>query len=80
MQKGELTVTGQGQATIPLQGYPVKIVCHFKDHFVPVPCNPQHYDSLECEAHVSNTVLSGFALIIQWSVSSVREVVWEVLY
>lgn len=80
MQQGELTVTGQDQAVIVLNGFPANIVCHFKEKVIPVPCNPHHFDDLECEVHASNTVLSGYVLVISWSVSSVREVVWKVLY
>ena len=80
MQQGELTVIGKDSVTIPLRGLPSKVVCHFKENNIPVPCNPHHFDELLAEVHVSNTVLSGFVLRISWSVSSVREVVFRVYY
>ena len=78
--QGELTVVGRDFATIPLQGYPSKVICHFKEHAIPVPCNPHHFDELLAEVHHSNTVLSGFVLKISWNVSSVREVVFKIYY
>jgi len=80
MQRGELTVTGQDFAIIKLTGFPSKVDCFFKDQAVLVPCNPHHYDEVECEVHVSNTSLSGYVLKVMWTVTGVREVVFRVYY
>ena len=80
MQQGELTVVGHDSATIRLHGLPAKVECKFKDHVVPIPCNPHHHDELEAEVHHSNTHHGKFVLKITWRVSGVREVVWRVSY
>lgn len=80
MQSGELVVIGKDKTTIPLTGLPAEVRCHFVDELASVPCNPHHSDSLEFEIHVSNTVLSGFVLLIKWDVSGVRAVRWHVAY
>ena len=80
MQSGELIVTGKDKAVIPLRGFPSKVTCHFKHPLDVVPCNPHHEDSLEYDIHVSHSHHSGFVLIIKWSVSGVREIVWHAYY
>lgn len=79
MKQGELIVTGTNQITIPLDGLPMEVQCHFKDEsFAPVPCDPGNVDYLSYDIHVSNKNHGGFVLIISWSVSSVREIKWKV--
>lgn len=80
MQSGELIVTGKDKAHIPVHAFPAEVKVHFKDHEVPVPCNPHHSDWLEWEVHASNTHRGGFVLVIRWSVTNVREISWHVSY
>jgi hypothetical protein len=80
MQSGELVVTGKDKVYIPLHKFPSEVHAKFKHDSSVVPCNPHHADQLEYEIHVSNTVLSGFVLLIKWNVTGVREVVWRVSY
>lgn len=80
MQSGELIVTGQNSIQIPLQKMPAEVKAQFKDEVDMTPCNPHNADYLEYDVHTSNTVRSGLVLIISWSVSSVREIVWHVFY
>lgn len=81
MQKGELIVTGSNSITIQLNGFPVDVGVRFKDCGPEaVPCDPGSVDFLSCDVHTSNAVHSGFVLIISWSVSSVREIVWHASY
>jgi hypothetical protein len=80
MQQGELTVTGHDYYIIALRGLPAKVEAHFKDHALPIPCNPHHHDELDYSVHKSNKHHGGFDLKISWSVSGVREIVWRVSY
>lgn len=80
MQQGELTVTGHDHATITLHGFPTKVECFFKDHVIPVPCNPHHHDEVECEVHHDYSGRHKFVLKIRWRVSGVREIVFRVYY
>ena len=80
MQSGELVVTGKGEVRIPLHKLPSDVHAHFKHELEVAPCNPHHVDTLEYDVHISFTTLGGFVLLISWSVSSVREVVWRVSY
>ena len=80
MQKGELVITGANSIQIPLDGLPRHYHVHFKNEYEIVPCNPQDVDFIECDIHISNTKRGGYVLVINWSVSGVREVVYEVLY
>jgi hypothetical protein len=81
MQSGELIVTGENSITIPLSGFPVEVHAKFKDCGPEaVPCDPGNVDFLSCDVHTSNTHHSGFVLVISWSVSSVREIVWHAGY
>jgi len=80
MQSGELLVTGKDTAHIPLHKFPSEVKVHFKGHEEVVPCNPHHSDTLEWEVHHSNTVPGGYVLLIKWSVTNVREIVWHVYY
>jgi hypothetical protein len=80
MQAGELIVTGKNSIHIPLDRLPAEIKVHFKDEVEPVPCNPHNVDYLEYEVHSSNHHHHGFVLVIKWSVSGVREIVWTALY
>jgi hypothetical protein len=80
MQSGELTVTGRDYADIPLHKHPAKVEVKFKDHFIPVPCNPHHHDELSWELHKTNLHHGELDLRISWSVTGVREIVWRVYY
>lgn len=80
MQKGELVITGSNSIRIPLDGRPRHFNVYFKHESEIVPCNPQDVDYIECDTHASNTTRSGFVLVIKWSVSGVREVVYEVSF
>lgn len=80
MQSGELIVTGKNFIHIPINRFPSEVICCFKDEFELVPCNPHDVDYLEYEVHASNTVRTGFILLIKWSVSGAREIKWQVSY
>jgi len=80
MQSGELIVSGKNSLHIPLERVPAEVKCYFKDEFEVVPCNPHQVDELEYEVHTSNTLRSGFVLIIKWNVSGVREINWQVSF
>lgn len=81
MQSGELIVIGTNSITIPLDSFPSNFHVKFKDEkHEPAPCDPGDVDFVTCTVHASNTVLSGFVLIINWGVSSVREIIWHVYY
>jgi hypothetical protein len=80
MQQGELTVTGTDKVSIPLHKFPSEVHARFKHDLEVVPCNPHHADTLEFDVHHSNTTLSGFVLVISWSVAGVREIVWRASY
>lgn len=75
MQSGELFVTGEDEAIIALTTYPIKVKVDFKDECFVVPCNPHHYDELEWEVR-HNATHTGHILVINWSVSGVREIAW----
>jgi hypothetical protein len=77
MQSGELIVTGTDQVTIDLNDFPSEVKVHFKDEAQIVPCNPHHLDTLEFEVQ---TTVSGFVLLVKWSVTNVREIKWHVAY
>lgn len=80
MQSGELIITGKSRIIIPLNGFPSEVRAHFKDELEMVPCNPHHADRLEYEVLVSNMHRGGFALLIKWEVTGVREIKWHVAY
>lgn len=77
MQSGELTVTGKDSFHIKLTGTPAEIKIDFKDEVDLAPCNPHNIDSLEFNIHHHK---NKFVLIIQWSVTGVREIKWKVTY
>jgi len=80
-QSGELIVSGKDQVEIHLSGMPREVKCHFKDLQVcPAPCDIHHVDSLEYQVHHSIRHHSKYVLRINWSVSSVREIVWHIFY
>lgn len=78
MEQGELTVVGQDSYSITLVGAPSKVSVKFKDHQIPVPCNPHHQDDLV--AVVSQPTPGTFVLTISWSVSAPREIKWEIFF
>jgi hypothetical protein len=80
MQSGELIVTGKDKAQILLNGFPSKVHVHFTDEGYIIPCNPHHHDELRWDVFRSNTHHGGYTLIIDWSVTGVREIKWTVWY
>lgn len=79
MQSGELIVIGSGEVTIVLRDCPTGIKCRFRHEHHIIPCNPQHSDSLEYELRLSRKH-RGYVLIVKWSVSGVREILWHATY
>ena len=77
MPSGELIVVGKDEARITLTHFPVRVKVEFQDEYMIVPCNPAHHDKLEWEVE---RVSHHYVLIIKWKVSSVREILWTVLY
>ena len=80
MQQGELDVSGKDKYKIELHGFPREVKVHFTDNAYIVPCNPHHLDYVEYEIHASNTVHSGFVLVISWEVTGVRQIKWTASY
>lgn len=80
MRSGELIVTGKNSIKIPIERFPSEVRCYFKDEFEVLPCNAGDVDFLEYDVHTSNTHLTGFILVIRWSVSGAREIKWQVSY
>lgn len=92
MQKGELTVSGKGSASIPLNGRPREVFVQFKHHHVHVPCDHHDHDKLSGRITSLDEDLKEhhrighehhdrqFFLLIEWEVSAIREVVWHVIY
>jgi len=75
IMSGELYVVGTDKLELAMKyGKPDTILVEFKNHPHHVPCNPQT-DELEWELHDRHY---GFVLVIKWSVSSAREIVWAV--
>ena len=79
MQSGELTVSGTNSIHISLEHMPAEVKVYFEDDDRLIPCNP-HVDTLEYSVHTTNTHRHGFVLIINWSVSNLREVRWHALF
>jgi hypothetical protein len=77
MQQGELIVTGKDQAVIPLNSFPSEVKAHFIDELELVPCNPHNFDTLEYEV---TSTSQGVFLVINWSVTGVREIKWHASY
>jgi hypothetical protein len=80
MQSGELIVTGKNSIHVPVNKFPSEVKCRFKDEFAAIPCNPDDADRLEYEIIVSTTTPTTFTLFINWKVTGVREIKWEVAY
>lgn len=94
MQSGELTVTGIGTSLISLSGKPREVLVHFKCEVEHVPCNPHHHDKLKHKIEYKDEDLKEhhkhhkhhphhvrlFFLLIEWEVSSIRDIEWTVLY
>jgi hypothetical protein len=79
MQTGELVLVGSGSVSISLHhGKPDRTRVHFKDELIAVPCNASAPDQLDAE--VVQNPDGSYSLIVEWSVSSAREVVWEADY
>lgn len=92
MTSGELTVSGKGETSIPLQGVPHHVEVHFLPDHEHVPCNPHHHDKLHYEVtHQDENPRHHhdkphrhhdrqFFLRIEWAVSGVRTIRWFVRY
>lgn len=75
IMSGEILVVGKDKLELALRyGKPDTVLVEFKNQPTPVPCNP-HHDKIEWELHERN---NGFVLVIKWSVSSAREIIWAV--
>ena len=82
MQSGDLIVSGKNSIHIPIDHLPDEVRVFFKDEEDMIPCNP-HADSLEYSVHTSEHEHKHhhkFVLIINWSVSGVREIGWHVSF
>lgn len=80
MQSGELLVTGTDQAIIKLRKHPSDVEVCFKDDEHTVPCNHHHHDSLSWEVIEDEKHPNKFTLVIDWSVTNVREIKWTACY
>jgi hypothetical protein len=93
MKSGQLTVTGNGDTRLLLDGPPRYVNVHFVNEpgLEPVPCNPHHiHDHVEYQIdyededrrHVHDPGYHRhdrkFVLIIRWQVSGVRDIHWSV--
>jgi len=77
-EQGELVVIGKDAVEIQLKRRPREVRVEFKDECKIVPCDPQDFDALE---YYNFQRKNGYHfLVIKWSVSSSREIVWEVRY
>ena len=71
MQRGELIVSGTGQAQFELTGYPIKINVYYSDSGeIIVPCNPHYHDKLTWK-------IVGNILTISWEVAGIREIEYK---
>jgi hypothetical protein len=78
MISGELLVVGSNSVSLRLRrGKPDRVRVYFKCELVEIPCSNAVPDELDFE--VTHTNGQHF-LVIEWSVSSAREVVWEADY
>lgn len=81
-QSSELEVVGKGSVGIRLRSEPREIKVRFVDEGTyPIPCNPQHADTLSWQVdrqktrHGHNLVLN-----IHWVVLGARTIEWDILY
>jgi hypothetical protein len=78
---GELLVVGKGSLSIALKKRPRKVSIRFVGDCDPTPCNiPVSVDSVDgslVERGASFFRKGHYLLVIQWSVSSERAVIWE---
>ncbi len=79
MQSGELIVTGKDKVEIPLRKFPSHVTVEFKDNCLIIPCNPLHHEELTFEI-VKHHHHHHHTLVISWSVSNVREIVWNAYF
>jgi hypothetical protein len=77
-EQGELVVIGKDAVEIQLNRRPREVRVEFKDEQKIVPCDPQDFDALEFYWFQRRS--GHYFLIVKWSVSAVREIVWEVRY
>lgn len=71
---GSMTVSGQGQLTIPCQGQPLDYEVHFNDDPVWVGCGSQATDSVDIEVISTPTV----SLNISWNIATnSRAIEWS---
>jgi hypothetical protein len=85
-QRGELTVSGEGEAIIALKRRPDRVECRFKHPHHRPPCDPDE-DQLRCEFREVHEPRARwehdrrrYELLIFWSVGGIREVEWRVEY
>jgi hypothetical protein len=84
IQKGELTVSGEGEHVIVLERRPHRVHILFLDDHNPAPCNPHHHDKLRHEVREIDEphrhLSKHWILEIWWSVAGVRTVEYVVEY
>lgn len=74
---GKLTVNSSGQIHMELPERAKEVMVSLKGEQQCIPCNSTQRDSVRwytCNFHKHH------CLIIQWSVSDTREIVWEVIF
>ena len=78
MISGELLVVGTNSVSLPLRhGKPDKVRVFFKCEKSPIPCDTSPPDQLDYEVEHRH---GKWFLVIDWSVSSERDVIWEADY
>lgn len=75
-QSGELTVCGNDFVAFPLQRRPAQVNVEFESQST-TPCNP---DEDELLFRIYRTWFGTYILYIEWSVSGIRDVKWNVKY
>lgn len=80
MQTGELVVTGISKLHIQLQDLPISFKAYLKDSDS-IPCNPGSSDKLTFKLDKRKKgKLKEYYLHLQWEVTGVKTIVWEVHY
>jgi hypothetical protein len=87
MHSGELVVTGTDHINIDLSECPDRVVVHFIDKPVIVPCNPHHRDDLGWHIfkeknihHHHHHYTSKRILRITWKVTGTRKIGWKIYF
>lgn len=73
---GELLISGKDKAEINLPSLPRNVEVKFKDNQQHIPCD-HHHDKLN---HKVSRHHHQYQLIIDWHVSSLREITWIVYF